>query len=343
MKFLDEAKVYVRSGNGGNGCVSFRREKFIEYGGPDGGDGGNGGDIVVRCVEGRNTLVDFRYRQHFKAQRGGNGSGRRKTGFSGNITYLDVPPGTSILTDDNQTKLVEMKKVGDYKLLLKGGNGGFGNYKFKSSRNISPKNSNPGLIGTEMWVRLRLNLIADIGLVGLPNAGKSTFLSSITNANPKIASYPFTTLNPQLGVLNFDNYKELIVADIPGLIENAHKGTGLGIKFLGHIEKCKVLLHLIDITIEDTYSAYMIVRNELVNYKDSLKDKDEIIVLSKTDLVTDEELLLKIDELKKSTKKEVYSLTSFNKAGIEQIKKTLLSYKKLFLNQGSDEVEHWSP
>ncbi|MAJ24826.1 MAG: GTPase ObgE, partial [Rickettsiales bacterium] len=242
MKFLDEAKIFLRSGSGGNGCVSFRREKFIEYGGPDGGDGGKGGDIVFRAVNNKNTLIDFRFKQHFRATRGKDGAGKKKKGPSGKPLYIEVPCGTSIYTDDKSVKLLELTKEFEEFTFLKGGKGGFGNYRFKSSRNVTPKKSNPGEAGNEVWVRLRLNLIADVGIIGLPNVGKSSFLNSITNANPKIANYPFTTLHPNLGVINYDNYNEIILADIPGIIKNASEGIGLGIKFLGHIEKCKFLL-----------------------------------------------------------------------------------------------------
>ena len=247
MKFLDQAKIFVKAGNGGSGSASFRREKFIEYGGPDGGDGGNGGDIVFKCVTNRNTLIDFRFKQHFRAKSGKDGSGKRKKGAQGDSILIEVPQGTSIYNDDKSVKLLELKKANEELVFLKGGNGGFGNYKFKSSKNISPRTSNPGYPGKDMWVRLRMNLIADVGIIGLPNVGKSSFLKSTTRANPKIANYPFTTLAPNLGVVSFDNYDELVIADIPGIIKNANKGIGLGLKFLGHVEKCNLLLHFLDI------------------------------------------------------------------------------------------------
>ena len=285
MKFLDEAKIFLQSGAGGNGCVSFRREKYIEYGGPDGGDGGNGGDIVFRAVSNKNTLIDFRYQQHFKANRGKDGSGKRKKGPSGKALFIDVPYGTSVYTEDKSTKLLELNKDSEEAMLLKGGKGGFGNFKFKSSRNVSPKKSNPGQPGNAMWVRLRLNLIADAGIIGLPNVGKSSFLKSITNANPKIGDYPFTTLHPNLGVVTYKNYEELVIADIPGIIKNASSGVGLGIKFLGHIEKCKVLLHFLDCSQKNITKNYEIIREELLKYGSGLNEKKEILVLTKSDLI----------------------------------------------------------
>src|SRR6478672_3718215 len=263
MKFLDQAKVYIASGAGGNGCMSFRREKFIEFGGPDGGDGGRGGDVIAVCVEGLNTLIDYRYQQHFKARSGGHGMGRNRAGARGNDIVLKVPAGTQIFDEDNETLLADLTQVGDRAMIAKGGNGGFGNEHFKSSTNRAPRHANPGQPGEERTIWLRLKLIADAGLVGLPNAGKSTFLAAVSAAKPKIADYPFTTLHPGLGVVRLSGTEEFVLADIPGLIEGAHEGTGLGTRFLGHVERCAALLHLVDATAEDVAGAYRTVRAEL--------------------------------------------------------------------------------
>src|SRR5690242_7482082 len=265
MKFLDEAKIYVSSGAGGNGCISFRREKFIEYGGPNGGDGGRGGDVVVECVDGLNTLIDYRYQQHFKASTGTHGMGKDRHGAKGKDILLRVPVGTQIFEDDNETLIADFTEVGQKMVLLSGGNGGFGNAHFKTSANQAPRHANPGQEGTEKWIWLRLKLIADAGLVGLPNAGKSTFLAAVSAAKPKIADYPFTTLHPNLGVVARAGV-ELVLADIPGLIEGAHEGAGLGDRFLGHVERCRVLLHLVDATDDDVAAAYRTVREELAAY-----------------------------------------------------------------------------
>ncbi len=261
MKFLDEAKVYIRSGDGGNGCVAFRREKFIEFGGPSGGNGGRGGNVILEVADGLNTLIDYRYQQHFKAQKGENGSGSDRHGANGKNIVLKVPMGTQIFDEDRETLIHDFTKVGEKFVLAEGGNGGFGNAHFKTSTNRAPRNANPGQTGEERWIWLRLKLIADAGLVGMPNAGKSTFLSKVSAAKPKIADYPFTTLHPQLGVVNADG-REFVLADIPGLIEGAHEGTGLGDRFLGHVERCRVLLHLIDATCEHAGKAYKTVRKE---------------------------------------------------------------------------------
>ncbi|NRG16423.1 GTPase ObgE [Rhizobiales bacterium] len=287
MKFLDQAKIYVRSGDGGAGCVSFRREKYIEFGGPDGGDGGRGGDVWIECVEGLNTLIDYRYHQHFKAKTGTHGMGRNRTGGKGEDVILRVPVGTEILEEDNDTPITDMTQPGQRFLLLKGGNGGFGNSHFKSSTNQAPRHANPGLAGEEKWIWLRLKLIADAGLVGLPNAGKSTFLAAVSAAKPKIADYPFTTLHPNLGVVEIDG-RGFVLADIPGLIEGAHDGVGLGDRFLGHVERTRVLLHLVDGTDEDPGNAYKVVRGELEAYGHGLTDKPEIVALSKADALTPE-------------------------------------------------------
>lgn len=288
MKFLDQAKVYVRSGNGGNGAVSFRREKFIEFGGPDGGDGGRGGDVWLECVDGLNTLIDYRYQQHFKARPGGQGMGRNRSGAKGEDVVLKVPVGTEVLEEDNETLIADLTEAGQRFLLLRGGNGGFGNTHFKSSTNQAPRHANPGLEGEEKWIWFRLKLIADAGLVGLPNAGKSTFLAAVSSAKPKIADYPFTTLHPNLGVVEIDG-RGFVLADIPGLIEGAHEGIGLGDRFLAHVERTRVLLHLIDGTAEDPGEAYRVVRGELDAYGHGLTEKPEIVALSKADALTQEE------------------------------------------------------
>jgi len=272
MKFLDEAKVYIRSGDGGAGAVSFRREKFIEFGGPDGGDGGRGGDVWAECVDGLNTLIDYRYQQHFKARTGTHGMGRNMAGGKGADVTLKVPVGTQIFDEDKETLIADLTHPGERVLLARGGNGGFGNAHFKSSTNQAPRRANPGLEGMERWIWLRLKLIADAGLVGLPNAGKSTFLAAVSSARPKIADYPFTTLHPGLGVVRVDG-REFVLADIPGLIEGAHEGVGLGDRFLGHVERCRVLLHLVDGTQEDPAEAYRVVRGELEAYGAGLDEK----------------------------------------------------------------------
>jgi GTP-binding protein len=317
MKFLDEAKVYVRSGNGGGGAVSFRREKFIEFGGPDGGDGGRGGDVVIECVSGLNTLIDYRYQQHFKAGTGVHGMGKNRAGGRGADTVLKVPVGTEVLEEDGETVLADMTEVGQRVVLLEGGQGGFGNAHFKSSTNRAPRRANPGLEGIERTIRLRLKLIADAGLVGLPNAGKSTFLASVTAAKPKVADYPFTTLHPQLGIVRTDN-RELVLADIPGLIEGAHEGAGLGDRFLGHVERCNALLHLVDATQEDVAGAYKTVRGELEAYGGGLAEKTEIVALSKIDALTPKKLESQLKKLQKVTKKKPLALSSHSRKGVAE-------------------------
>src|SRR5258707_13336337 len=323
MKFLDQAKIYIRSGDGGAGCVSFRREKFIEFGGPDGGDGGRGGDVVAECVDGLNTLIDYRYQQHFKAKTGGHGMGKNRTGANGAGIVLKVPKGTQIFDEDNETLLADLTELGDRAVLAKGGNGGFGNAHFKSSTNRAPRHANPGLVGEERTIWLRLKLIADAGLVGLPNAGKSTFLASVSAAKPNIADYPFTTLHPQLGVVSIDG-REIVLADIPGLIEPAHEGAGLGDRFLGHVERCRVLLHLVDGTCEQAGKAYKTVRRELEAYQGHLADKVEIVALNKIDAVTPDELKKQRDRLKRAAKKTPLLISGATGAGVKDALRALV-------------------
>jgi len=318
MKFLDQAKIFIRSGNGGPGSVSFRREANVPYGGPDGGDGGRGGDIVAKCVNGLNTLIDFRYQQHFKAESGRPGAGRDKSGLSGKQIILRLPVGTQILSDDQTTILADLTRVGQEIILAKGGEGGHGNAFFKSSTNQAPRKSQPGISGLEMWVWLRLKLIADAGLVGLPNAGKSTFLSVVSAAKPKIADYPFTTLHPNLGVVAIDG-KEFVMADIPGIIEGAHEGAGIGHRFLGHVERCRVLLHLIDATHTDPIASWRTIRTELSAYDDGLARKPEIIALSKCDSAPDDYITDLIKELQKAGAKYILRLSSVTGSGLNEV------------------------
>jgi GTPase len=303
MRFLDEAKIFIKSGNGGGGAISFRREKFVEFGGPDGGDGGRGGDIILRCVPNLNTLIDFRYTQHFRAASGKGGAGRQRTGPSADPIILQVPPGTEVLDEDKRFVLADMTEPGQEVVLAKGGDGGFGNLYYKSSVTQSPRKAIPGWPGEERWVWLRLKLIADAGLIGLPNAGKSTFLAASSAARPKIADYPFTTLIPNLGVVRLDSEREFVLADIPGLIEGAHEGAGIGDRFLGHVERCQALVHLVDgaglgeLGVEDVATAYKVVREELVAYGGELADKTEILALNKTDALDDETASRQREEL----------------------------------------------
>ena len=322
MKFLDEAKVYVRSGDGGNGCVAFRREKFIEFGGPSGGNGGRGGDVIIEAVSGLNTLIDYRYQQHFKAERGSNGMGKDRHGAGGKPVVLKVPVGTQVFDEDRETLIHDFTTLGEKFLLAEGGNGGFGNAHFKSSTNRAPRHANPGIPGEERWIWLRLKLIADAGLVGLPNAGKSTFLSKVSAARPKIADYPFTTLHPQLGVVNADG-REFVLADIPGLIEGAHEGAGLGDRFLGHVERCRVLLHLVDATCEHAGKAYKTVRAELEAYGGQLTEKIEIVALNKMDAVTPDELKKQRDRLKRAAKKTPLLVSAATGDGVKEALRAL--------------------
>jgi GTP-binding protein len=336
MKFLDEAKVYVRSGAGGNGCIAFRREKFIEFGGPSGGDGGKGGDVVIEAVNGLNTLIDYRYQQHFKAAKGGNGMGKDRHGANGKDVVLKIPVGTQVYEEDGETLLADLTKTGERVTLMKGGNGGFGNAYFKSATNQAPRKANPGQPGEERTIRLRLKLIADAGIIGLPNAGKSTFLASVSAAKPKIADYPFTTLHPQLGVVRVDNH-EFVIADLPGLVEGAHEGVGLGDRFLGHTERCRVLLHLIDGTAEDAGEAYKTVRTELKAYGAGLIDKPEIVALSKADALTPEQIKSQSTKLKKACRKTPLVLSSASRQGVPEVLRVL--WKVIV----SDRVEAASP
>jgi GTP-binding protein len=318
MKFLDQAKIYIASGAGGPGCVSFRREKFIEFGGPDGGDGGRGGDVWVECVANLNTLIDYRYRQHFKAESGRSGMGQNRAGAAGADAVIAVPPGTQVLDEDQETILAEVMIPGDRVRLLKGGNGGFGNAHFKSSTNRAPRRANPGQPGEELTVWLRLKLIADAGLVGLPNAGKSTFLAAVSAAKPKIADYPFTTLHPNLGVVR-EASRDFVLADIPGLIEGAHEGAGLGTRFLGHIERCRVLLHLVDATGEDVAAAYRTVRAELKAYGTGLEKKKEIVALSKCDALDEAALAAKAAELKAAARRKPQLVSAVSGSGVREV------------------------
>jgi GTPase len=324
MKFLDQARIFIRSGDGGAGAVSFRREKFIEFGGPDGGDGGRGGDVIAECVDGLNTLIDYRYQQHFKAKTGGHGMGKNRSGASAADVVLKVPVGTQVFDEDNETLLADLAAVGQSAVLAKGGNGGFGNAHFKSSTNRAPRRANPGQPGEERTLWLRLKLIADAGLVGLPNAGKSTLLAAVSAAKPKIADYPFTTLHPQLGVVSIDS-REFVLADIPGLIEGAHEGAGLGDRFLGHIERCRVLLHLVDGTGEHAGDAYKTVRRELDAYAHGLADKPEIVALSKADALAPEQLKAQLARLKRAAKKTPLVISGVTGRGVPEALRAVLA------------------
>ena len=325
MKFLDQVKIFVKAGDGGSGSPSFRREKFIEFGGPDGGDGGKGGSVILKSERNLNTLIDYRYQQHFKAQRGGDGKGKKMTGKGGENLYLKVPIGTQVFEEDNKTLIFDFKKNNDEFVVASGGKGGFGNTKFKSSTNRAPKKFTKGIKGEEFWIWLQLKTIADIGIIGLPNAGKSSLLASMTSATPKIANYKFTTLNPNLGVAVYDD-KEITLADIPGLIEGAHSGVGLGIKFLKHIERCKTLLHLIDINEEDLVSSYKQVRNELKSYGKELIKKKEIIVFNKIDLLQKNNIDKKVRDFEIKIKKKTFKMSTIQSKSVSNIKSKLINY-----------------
>ena len=348
MKFLDQAKIYIASGAGGAGCVSFRREKFIEFGGPDGGDGGKGRDVWVECVANLNTLIDYRYRQHFKAQTGQGGMGKNRAGANGEDMAIPVPPGTEVLAEDQETLLAEVMKSGDRVRLAKGGNGGFGNAHFKSSTNRAPRHANPGQPGEELTIWLRLKLIADAGLVGLPNAGKSTFLATVSAAKPKIADYPFTTLHPNLGVVRAGE-RDFVLADIPGLIEGAHEGAGLGIRFLGHVERCRVLLHLVDATADDVAGAYRTVRAELKAYGAGLARKKEIVALSKCDALDEAAIATKAEALKAVARKKPLVLSAVSGRGVKEALTALAreigrscSAEQAAMDEG-EEHQPWQP
>ena len=318
MKFLDQAKVHIKSGDGGGGCISFRREAFIEFGGPDGGDGGRGGDVIAVCVDGLNTLIDFRYQQHFKAQAGRPGAGRQKTGASGETIVLRLPVGTQVLEDDQETLIADFTEIGQEVVLARGGDGGFGNARYKTSTNRAPRKTLPGWPGVEKSIWLRLKLIADAGLVGLPNAGKSTLLSTVTRARPKIADYPFTTLHPGLGVVGFAD-QEFVLADIPGLIEGAHEGAGLGDRFLGHVERCGVLLHLVDGTQDDPVEAYRTIRAELEAYGGGLAEKPEIVAVTKSDALDAETAEIVTSFLGEETGAPVHLISSVARDGLDPL------------------------
>jgi len=325
MKFLDQAKIYIKAGDGGSGAASFRREKFVEFGGPDGGDGGSGGSVIFVADKNLNTLIDFRYQQHFKAEKGADGKGRKKTGKSGNDLILKVPVGTQIFEEDNNTLIEDLTKSEQKIVLANGGKHGLGNVRFKSSTNRAPRKKTKGSEGESFWIWLQLKVIADIGIVGMPNSGKSCLLSKLTAAKPKIANYPFTTINPNLGVANYNN-KEVTLADIPGIIEGAHEGVGLGDKFLRHIERCKSLLHLIDITDENSLENYFKVRKELSRYSKKLVKKNEIIVFNKIDIVEENKIDEKVNLFKKKLNKKIYVISALRNKGLLNIKKVLINH-----------------
>ena len=343
MKFLDRAKIVIRSGAGGAGCVSFRREKFIEFGGPDGGDGGRGGDVIALCVDGLNTLIDYRYQQHFKAGTGMHGMGKLRHGCNGRDVILKMPVGTQILDDDGETLLYDMTMVGQKMILAKGGNGGFGNTRFKGPSNQAPYHANPGIEAIERNIWLQLKLVADVGLVGLPNAGKSTMLSTVTRARPKIADYPFTTLHPQLGVVGVGD-NEFVMADLPGLIEGAHLGVGLGDRFLAHIERCSVILHIIDVTSENIVKDYKTIRKEMELYNQTLLSKPEIIALNKIDLLPATELKKKQKKLSNAAKvdtDQIYLISGHSRQGIDTLLYKLYEYVKLSRDLLTNEQKIW--
>jgi GTP-binding protein len=345
MKFLDEAKVYIRSGDGGNGCGSFRREKFIEFGGPDGGDGGKGGDVVAEAVEGLNTLIDYRYRQHLFAKNGRAGMGKNRHGANGAEAVLKVPVGTQIFEEDGETLIADLTEPAQRAVLARGGNGGFGNTHFKTSTNRAPRRANPGQPGEERTIRLRLKLIADAGIVGLPNAGKSTFLAAVSAARPKIADYPFTTLNPQLGVAQVDGH-EFVLADIPGLIAGAHEGSGLGDRFLGHIERCRVLLHLVDGTVSDAGGAYKTVRAEISAYGHGLAEKPEVVALNKADALSPDAIEQQVARLRAAAGKRPLVVSAASGQGVTEVLRAIFSAVEKARGGGEErrtETAAWQP
>jgi GTP-binding protein len=342
MHFLDQAKIYIRSGAGGPGAVSFRREKYIEYGGPDGGNGGKGGDIVIEAVEGLNTLIDFRYTQHFRAPRGKGGAGKQLTGAGGKELVIKVPVGTQILTDDKEVVLADFTKAGQRKTMLTGGPGGRGNLSYKSSTNRAPRQHQPGEPGEELWVWLRLKLIADAGLLGMPNAGKSTLLNAVSNAKAKVGAYPFTTIHPKLGVVRHKN-KDFVLADIPGLIAGAADGAGIGDRFLGHVERCRILLHLVDATVENPVETWQTVRTELAEYGSGLTDKPEIIALNKADLVDPEMMIELAGELAEASGAKVLPLSGATGAGLDAVLDALIEGIGTKVSLEPEETDEWSP
>jgi GTPase len=323
MKFLDEAKIWVKAGDGGDGVIAFRREKFIEFGGPDGGNGGRGGNVIAEAVAGLNTLIDFRYAQHFKARKGGNGAGSDRTGAASDEVVLKLPVGTQIFADDRETMIADLDKLGKRVVLARGGDGGFGNANYKTSTNRAPRRADKGWPGEERWLWLRLKLIADAGLVGLPNAGKSTFLAAVSAARPKIADYPFTTLHPQLGVVRLNATEEFVLADLPGLIEGAAEGAGLGTRFLGHVERCKVLLHLVDGSAADPASAYRTIRRELVEYGHGLEDRPELVALNKADAMTPQARTARVKALSRAAGKPVMLISGASGEGVPELLRAL--------------------
>lgn len=323
MKFLDEAKIWVKAGDGGDGIIAFRREKFIEFGGPDGGNGGRGGNVTAEAVAGLNTLIDFRYAQHFKARKGGNGSGSDRTGAASDEVVLKLPVGTQIFAEDRETMIADLDQLGKRVVLARGGDGGFGNANYKTSTNRAPRRADKGWPGEERWLWLRLKLIADAGLVGLPNAGKSTFLAAVSAARPKIADYPFTTLHPQLGVVRLNATEEFVLADLPGLIEGAAEGAGLGTRFLGHVERCKVLLHLVDGSAADPASAYRTIRHELAEYGHGLEDRPELVALNKADAMTPQARTARVKALSRAAGKPVMLISGASGEGVPELLRAL--------------------
>ena len=346
MQFLDQAKIYLQSGKGGNGCVSFRREKYVEFGGPDGGAGGKGGDIIFEGCSALNTLIDFRYKQHFKAKKGTDGSGKNCNGAKGQDIIIKVPIGTQIISDaDKETILQDITEDGEKIFFLQGGKGGFGNTHFKSSKEQAPRRSNPGLEGEEIWVWLRLKILADVGLLGLPNAGKSSLLSAITNAKPKIGNYPYTTLTPQLGIIRNYN-QEIVLADIPGLINDAHKGVGIGTRFLGHIERCKILIHLIDAKSLNPLKNYKNIIKEITKYGKGLEKKKQVLIISKADLVSKEELKVIVKKIEEYSKSSVLVSSSINRIGLNELIDVLFTKLEKLDNENINKEtkeKKWSP